>query len=184
MIDAEGHDIDIDGDCWATCPACKAEQVRIDREHREAAVHHGTAAPDLAPISPLGDERRRATETEREALLLEIEAHRRLRDEALKILDTQSGSDLLDACRQVKQVAISEADNSEKAEAEIARLKQSASDTERLRALAAAWRAHAEMLPRLYTESDRGELRAAAFRQCADELEALLVQPDAETKQS
>ena len=61
--------------------------------------------------------RQQAEQTHRETAAGLI-AFRDLRDEALKILDTQSGSDLLDACRQVKQVAISEADNSEKAEAE------------------------------------------------------------------
>lgn len=45
------------------------------------------------------------------------------RIQALGILNTQSRDDLLDACRQVKQVAISEADNSEKLEARLQALQ-------------------------------------------------------------
>lgn len=45
------------------------------------------------------------------------------RDEALKILDTHSRADLLDACRQVKQTAISEADNAKQAESRLAAVR-------------------------------------------------------------
>ncbi|MFZ2738046.1 MAG: hypothetical protein WAY02_07390, partial [Burkholderiaceae bacterium] len=58
------------------------------------------------------------------------DAERRLREmqeqtsEAIKILNpNMPESGLLDACRQVKQVAISEADNSEKLEAEVLALR-------------------------------------------------------------
>jgi hypothetical protein len=60
---------------------------------------------------------RRAAEREAENL-------REEKARALQVLDTKSGDDLEDACRQVKQVAISEADNSEKLEAMVASLRR------------------------------------------------------------
>lgn len=67
---------------------------------------HGIAAVEPAEVRILAQRYRRMEQE---------------RSQALEILATQSGDDLLDACRQVKQVAISERDNSEKADAQIAK---------------------------------------------------------------
>lgn len=58
--------------------------------------------------------------SEVDPLLMALAQHEMDRATALAILDTQSGDDLCDACRQVKQVAISEADNSDNALAALA----------------------------------------------------------------
>lgn len=68
--------------------------------------------------------------SEVDPLLTALAQHEMDRATALAILDTQSGDDLCDACRQVKQVAISEADNSDKA---LAALAERAQEIERLR---------------------------------------------------
>ncbi len=48
--------------------------------------------------------------------------------------------------------------------------------------LIAQWREHAAQLPKLYDSSDRALLRADAFHQCADELEAALRDSESATQ--
>lgn len=102
----------------------RAEKIVGDSAWRPSVIDQAaldTRQPLLERV-PLGEEQDSdlVLYAEVAALLTELAEMEKERAEALKILATRSGDDLLDACRQVKQVAISEADNSEKLDAALA----------------------------------------------------------------